>query len=64
MINYPFGKRPEIINKNIVKNQKSNITYKIRGMDFENGVKVEQGYMPRLEILKAIDEAYFHEKNI
>lgn len=29
----------------------------------QNGHKVVQGYMPRLEILKAIDEAYFHEKN-
>ncbi len=30
----------------------------------KKGIKVEQGYMPRLELLKAIDEAYFHEKNI
>jgi len=29
----------------------------------QNGHKVVQGYMPRLEILKAIDEAYFHEKD-
>ena len=29
-----------------------------------NGIEVEQGYMPRYQILKAIDEAYFHEKDI
>lgn len=28
----------------------------------EKGIEIKQGYMPRLEILKAIDEAYFHEK--
>ncbi len=44
MINYPFGKRPEIINKNIVKNQKSNITYKNRGMDFENDINMSLDY--------------------
>lgn len=29
----------------------------------EKGIEIKQGYMPRYEILKAIDEAYFHEKN-
>lgn len=28
------------------------------------GIEIKQGYMPRFEILKAIDEAYFHEKDI
>lgn len=30
----------------------------------EKGHKITQGYMPRLEILKTIDEVYFHEKNL
>lgn len=29
----------------------------------KKGIEIKQGYMPRYEILKAIDEAYFHEKN-
>ena len=29
----------------------------------EKGIEIKQGYMPRYQILKAIDEAYFHEKN-
>ncbi|MCH5171318.1 MAG: Holliday junction resolvase RecU [Erysipelotrichales bacterium] len=29
----------------------------------ENGIEIKQGYMPRYQILEAIDEAYFHEEN-
>lgn len=42
-------------------NKKSRASIPVKDI-INNGYRVKQGYMPRLEILKAIDEAYFHEK--
>ena len=40
VVNYPFGKRSEIIKQNITKNEKNTISYKNRGMDFENDINM------------------------